>query len=77
MARIMVLDDDRSRHVLLDEKDVSAEHLSNDHSAIQLLDRLEWAIRDADHTRRPQSNRRTASRRRVAFASKASAGPFE
>ena len=76
MARIMVLDDDRSRHVLLDEKDVRAEHLSNDHSAIQLLDRIEWAIRDAERGR--QGRLRTASRRSgVAFASKASAGPFE
>jgi hypothetical protein len=33
--------------VLLDER-VRPEHLSNDHSAAQLVERLGWAISDAE-----------------------------
>jgi len=47
MARIVVQSDDQ-RTVLLDEKQVRPEHLNNRHSAAQLLERLQWAIRDAD-----------------------------
>ncbi len=47
MARIVVQSDDQ-RTVLLDEKQVRPEHLNNRHSAAQLLERLQWAIRDAE-----------------------------
>ncbi|HXB16140.1 MAG TPA: hypothetical protein VNV44_10420 [Solirubrobacteraceae bacterium] len=36
-----------SAHVLLDEH-VSSVHLSSDHAAGQLIERLTWAIRDAE-----------------------------
>ena len=45
MARILIQADDE-RTVLLDEREVKPEHLSDGHSAMQLLERLEWAIRD-------------------------------
>ena len=45
MARILIQADDE-RTVLLDEREVKPEHLSDDHSAMQLLQRLEWAIKD-------------------------------
>jgi len=75
MARIIVLDDDQS--TLLDEKDVRREHLTDHHSALQLLDRLEWAIRDADRRMMPEGNRRASARRsRAVSAWRASAGSF-
>jgi hypothetical protein len=47
MARIVVQADDQ-RTVLLDERDVKPAHLSDEHSAEQLLERVGWAIRDED-----------------------------
>ena len=50
MARIMVTTDQGERPsppVLLDEC-VRPEHLSDDHSAAQLIERLGWAINDAE-----------------------------
>jgi hypothetical protein len=70
MARILVQDDDQ-RMVLLDEKEIRPVHLNDEHSAAQLLERLEWAIRDAERRkvgdlrrRRVASGPRTASRPR-------------
>jgi len=63
-------------HVLLDEH-ISTVHLSSDHAAGQLIERLSWAIRDAeraelDRLARPllreaplPSRRARASRRRA------------
>jgi hypothetical protein len=50
MPRIIVTTDGNERPespVLLDER-VCAEHLSDDHSASQLIERLGWAISDAE-----------------------------
>jgi CTP:molybdopterin cytidylyltransferase MocA len=50
MARIMVTTEQGERPgdpVLLDER-VCPEHLSDDHSAAQLIERLGWAINDAE-----------------------------
>jgi len=58
MARIMVQSDDQ-RTVLLDEKQVRPEHLNNQHSAKQLLERLLWAIRDAEGSNVGALRRRT------------------
>jgi hypothetical protein len=52
MARIVVQADDQ-RTVLLDEKEVRPVHLNDEHSAAQLLERLEWAIRDAERSKSP------------------------
>jgi hypothetical protein len=54
MARIIVTTDpteQRDAPVLLDESVYSA-HLDNDHSAAQLIERLGWAITDAEDTQR-------------------------
>jgi hypothetical protein len=45
MARIIVQADDR-RTVLLDEQDVRPEHIHDEHAAAQLIERLEWAVKD-------------------------------
>lgn len=50
MARIIVTSDPTDRPdapVLLDER-VYPVHLASDHSAAQLVERLGWAINDAD-----------------------------
>lgn len=50
MARIIVTTEQTERPdvpVLLDER-VCPEHLSDDHSAAQLIERLGWAISDAE-----------------------------
>jgi hypothetical protein len=52
MARITVTTDPTSQHaapVLLDES-VYSIHLSDDHATGQLIERLRWAITDAENT---------------------------
>ncbi len=64
MARIIVTTDRCERldvPVLLDER-ICLAHLSNDHGAAQLIERLTWAITDAEdaervHAERAQSDR--------------------
>ncbi len=54
MARIIVTTDPSDRPdgpVLLDEF-VCPDHLSDDHSAAQLMERLGWAVTDAENTQR-------------------------
>jgi hypothetical protein len=54
MARIIVTTDQREQSdapVLLDEH-VCAEHLSDGHAAAQLMQRLGWAVNDAEHSER-------------------------
>jgi hypothetical protein len=59
MARIIVTTDptpDRAAPVLMDES-VYSIHLDNEHHAAQLIERLGWAIGDAEdtqHTERAQ-----------------------
>jgi hypothetical protein len=56
MARIIVTTEQFDRPdapVLLDER-VCSEHLSDDHSAAQLIERLGWAITDAEDTERAE-----------------------
>jgi hypothetical protein len=57
MARIVLQADDE-RTVLLDEKDLRPTHLYDEHSAAQLLERLQWAIRDAEGRAAGASRRR-------------------
>jgi hypothetical protein len=52
MARIIVTTDTRGsdeQRILLDEG-VCPAHISDEHSASQLLERLGWAVTDAEHT---------------------------
>ncbi len=61
MARIIVTadqGDEKGASILLDER-VHAVHLSNDHSARQLIERLSWAVRDADSRSGPHRPRRS------------------
>ncbi len=54
MARIIVTTEQSELSdapVLLDER-VCSEHLTDDHSAAQLMERLGWAITDAEDTER-------------------------
>ena len=56
MARIIVTTDpteQRDAPVLLEER-VYSIHLSDDHSAAQLIERLGWAITDAESTQRAE-----------------------
>jgi hypothetical protein len=56
MPRIIVTTDPTTEHaapVLLEER-VSSIHLDNDHSAAQLIERLGWAIADAESTQRAE-----------------------
>jgi hypothetical protein len=56
MARIIVTTDPTTDHaapVLLDES-VYSIHLDNDHNAAQLIERLGWAISDAENTQRTE-----------------------
>ena len=78
MARIIVAADPtadrrtsaarRSRPVLLDER-VSSIHLSDGHAAEQLIERLAWAVTDAEETERarcpPPADAHPAGRRRL------------
>jgi hypothetical protein len=54
MARIIVTTDpttNQAAPVLMDES-VYSIHLDNDHSAAQLIERLGWAIADAENAQR-------------------------
>jgi len=54
MARIIVTTDPTPYHaapVLMDES-VYSIHLDNEHNAAQLIERLGWAISDAEDTQR-------------------------
>jgi hypothetical protein len=56
MARIIVTTDATPPHaapVLLEES-VYSIHLDNDHNAAQLIERLGWAITDAETTQRSE-----------------------
>ncbi|HEY4896662.1 MAG TPA: hypothetical protein VII01_11285 [Solirubrobacteraceae bacterium] len=56
MARIIVTTDRTTQHaapVLLEES-VYSIHLDNDHNAAQLIERLGWAINDAENTQRAE-----------------------
>ncbi len=66
MARIIVMADRVSRDapaVLLDES-VEPVHLATGHSAMQLIERLGWAISDAEDAERAHARRRGAPSQR-------------
>ncbi len=68
MPRIIVTTDPVSSElndespVLLDEH-VHSVHLSTDHAAAQLIERLAWAVGDAENAERARSERRAWQRR--------------
>jgi hypothetical protein len=60
MPRVMVIANQTSRFIgpiLLDER-VESLHLSNDHSTTQLIERLGWAVADAEDAERTERGRR-------------------
>jgi hypothetical protein len=69
MARIVVQTDD-ARETLLDERTVSSVQLESKQSAAQLLERIAWAIDDADARiaaqRAKRQTRKRLTRRRGA-----------
>jgi hypothetical protein len=68
MPRIIVMADPTSPDlaeetpVLLDEQ-VRSVHLSTDHAASQLVERLAWAVSDAEKAENARSERSTPARR--------------
>jgi hypothetical protein len=59
MARIIVTTDPSERSdapVLLEER-VYPVHLASDHAAAQLIERLTWAVGDAENVERARSER--------------------
>jgi hypothetical protein len=55
MPRVIVISDEPAdRKVLLDER-VSSVHLDSEHSAWQFVERLGWAISDAEELQRVHS----------------------
>jgi hypothetical protein len=66
MARIIVTPDQNipgATPVLLDES-VYSVHLSTGHAAMQLIERLSWALNDAEAIERARPNRIAPTRRR-------------
>jgi hypothetical protein len=62
MAKIIVTADEQSADgpaVLLEES-VYSVHLSTGHAANQLIERLGWALRDAEELERPTGARQAA-----------------
>jgi hypothetical protein len=63
MARIIVMADHPNQHeapVLLDES-VHSVHLSSGHAAMQLIERLGWALSDAEEAERGEQPARQAA----------------
>jgi hypothetical protein len=70
MARIIVTTEQSERPdvpVLLEES-VCSDHLSDEHAATQLIQRLGWAVDDAERAERGRSNSRRGSDRERALA---------
>jgi hypothetical protein len=55
--------------VLLDES-VYPEHLGDDHAAAQLIERIGWAVTDANDVERQLPNRRARGRTRGRVATR-------
>ena len=75
MARIIVMADRVGRDtppVLLDET-VQPVHLSTGHAAMQLIERLGWAISDAEDAERTHARRHGSPAQRSAAAQRARA----
>jgi hypothetical protein len=56
MARIIVTPDERNDVVLLDER-IYPIHLENKLSSMQMIERLVWAVEDAEATRSDEGTR--------------------
>ena len=59
--------------VLLDEQ-VRSVHLSTDHAAAQLVERLAWAVSDAEDAEGPRAREAAAARRPLDLPLSASSG---
>jgi hypothetical protein len=79
MARIIVQSDGPDSTTLLDERHVRSFHMEGE-SAMHLLERLAWAIEDAERRRGAAHSFRRRRRRTLSEShavSHASEGPFE
>ncbi len=56
MAKIIVKADDPTGDAVLLEESVSAVHLSTGHAAGQLIERLNWALSDAEELERVEAD---------------------
>ena len=61
MARVIVTPDDESDVVLLDERGYPV-HLENRISSLQVIERLAWAVDDAEASRQPEPRNRPTAR---------------
>ena len=69
MPRIIVMADragERAPEKILLDEEVRSVHLSTDHAASQLVERLAWAIEDAEVTETARARRRAPSALRTA-----------
>ncbi len=66
MARVVVTDD--SGHRILMDEQVQKVHLENRHSSLQVIERLVWAVEDADGDRELGLISPAAPRRRLQAA---------
>jgi hypothetical protein len=66
MARVVVTDDS-GREVLLDER-VQAIHLATPHSSTQMIERVTWAVQDAERDREPGESSERGPRGRLQAA---------
>ena len=66
MARVVVTDDS-GREVLLDER-IQAIHLATTHSSTQMIERLTWAVQDAERNRDPGEGSDRGPRERLRAA---------
>ncbi len=60
MPRVLVVADSPEREIVMDEW-VDSAHVSSDHSAAQLTERLLWGVKDAEQAERDGT--RPATRR--------------
>jgi len=66
MARVLVTDDS-GREVLLDER-VQAIRLATPHSSTQMIERVTWAVQDAERDREPGEGSERGPRERLQAA---------
>jgi hypothetical protein len=74
MARVVVYPDGID-DATLDERDVRPVHLETETAARQLLQRVAWAVEDAE--RRPRRPSRRPTRLEMPQAASSTAGPFD
>ena len=70
MATVIVKDD--AGHTVMEERSVRLDHLNDEHCSMQLLERLAWAIKDAEERRDRHRQRHRARLHAVPRGARAS-----